>query len=132
MLAHAGDEEERKRQIKNALTLAKLTWQPRLYDPNLRKWLHRIDVPTLIVWGDSDKIIPPAYGPAYRDLIPGAKLEVIKTAATCRRSRKPDELVACITAFIDGGEAMKFYMIHLMPYAPTSISTTTRSTTRPG
>ena len=37
-------------KMKNALTLAKLTWQPRLYDPNLRKWLHRIDMP------DADRV----------------------------------------------------------------------------
>ena len=33
MLKQTPDEEERKRQAKNALSLAKLTWQPRLYDP---------------------------------------------------------------------------------------------------
>ncbi len=42
------NEEERRRQMKNSLSLAKLTWQPRLYDPHLQKWLHRIDIPTLI------------------------------------------------------------------------------------
>ena len=32
--------------LKNRMTTAKLTWHPRNYDPNLQKWLHRIDVPT--------------------------------------------------------------------------------------
>ena len=95
------DEEERKRQAKNALTLAKLTWQPRLYDPNLRKWLHRIDRPTLIVWGDSDKLIPPVYGPAYRDLIPGAKLEVIKNCGHLPHIEKTGETAAIIVKFIE-------------------------------
>jgi pimeloyl-ACP methyl ester carboxylesterase len=72
MLKQTPDEDERKRQAKNALTLAKLTWQPRLYDPNLRKWLHRIDRPTLIVWGDSDKLIPPAYGFGIWTLAPAS------------------------------------------------------------
>ena len=62
--------------MKNRLTTAKLGWQPRLYNPHLHKWLHRISVPTLILWGDDDKIIPPGYGPAFRDLIPGSRLEV--------------------------------------------------------
>ena len=35
-------------------------------------------VPTLILLGDDDKVIPPAYGPAFRKLIPGSQLEVIK------------------------------------------------------
>ena len=71
-------EEEQDQRLKNALAVAKLGWQPRLYNPHLAKWLHRIDVPTLICWGDSDKIVPPAYGPAFRDLIPGSRLQVFE------------------------------------------------------
>jgi len=94
------DDEERQRQNKNSLTLAKLTWQPRLHDPDLRKWLHRIDRPALVVWGDSDKIMPPPYGPAYRDLIPGAKLHVLKECGHLPQVEKPDELLATLTSFI--------------------------------
>ena len=98
------DEDERKRQMKNALTLAKVGWQPRLYDPNLRKWLHRINRPTLIIWGDNDKLIPPAYGPAFRDLIPGSKLEVIKDCGHVPHIEKADETVALIVKHISGAQ----------------------------
>jgi pimeloyl-ACP methyl ester carboxylesterase len=101
MLRQTPDEDERKRQAKNALTLAKLTWQPRLYDPNLRKWLHRIDRPALIVWGDSDKLIPPVYGPAFRDLIPGAKLLMIKDCGHLPHIEKTTELANAIVKFIE-------------------------------
>jgi len=100
-LKRTPDEEERRRQMKNALTMAKVGWQPRLYDPHLRKWLHRIDVPTLIVWGDSDKVIPPAYGPAYRDLIPGSRLEVLKGCGHLPHIEKSAETVALVTNFIE-------------------------------
>ena len=43
------------------------------YDPHLRKWLHRIKVPTLLVWGADDRLFPPDYAFAYQRLIPGAK-----------------------------------------------------------
>jgi pimeloyl-ACP methyl ester carboxylesterase len=98
------DDDERKRQMKNALTLAKVGWQPRLYDPNLRKWLHRIDRPTLVIWGDNDKLIPPAYGPAFRDLIPGAKLEVIKNCGHVPQIEKADETVALIVKHVAGAQ----------------------------
>jgi pimeloyl-ACP methyl ester carboxylesterase len=101
MLKQTPDEAERKRQAQNALTVAKLAWQPRLYDPNLRKWLHRIDRPTLIVWGDSDKLIPPAYGPAFRDLIPGARLEVINNCGHLPHVEKTSELVNLVVKFIE-------------------------------
>ncbi|HWM49624.1 MAG TPA: alpha/beta fold hydrolase [Xanthobacteraceae bacterium] len=100
-LKRTPDEEERRRQMKNALTMAKVGWQPRLYDPHLRKWLHRIEVPTLIVWGDSDKVIPPAYGPAYRDLIPGSRLEILKSCGHLPHIEKGAETVALVTKFIE-------------------------------
>jgi pimeloyl-ACP methyl ester carboxylesterase len=101
MLKQTPDADERKRQAQNALTMAKLSWQPRLYDPNLRKWLHRIDRPTLIVWGDSDKLIPPVNGSAFRDLIPGARLEVIKNCGHLPHVEKTSELVNHVVKFIE-------------------------------
>jgi pimeloyl-ACP methyl ester carboxylesterase len=86
--------------MKNSLALAKLAWQPRLHDPHMQKWVHRIDIPTLVLWGDDDKLIPPAYGPAWRDLIPGAKLEVIKDCGHVPHLEKADETLAVITRHI--------------------------------
>ena len=53
------------------------------------------------MWGDSDKLIPPAYGPAYRDLIPGAKLEVIKNCGHLPHIEKTGETAAIIVKFIE-------------------------------
>ena len=36
---------------RNRAAAAKLSWSPRLCNPKLERWLHRIDVPTHIVWG---------------------------------------------------------------------------------
>jgi pimeloyl-ACP methyl ester carboxylesterase len=102
MLGITLSDEDRMAQAKNALTLAKVSWQPRFYDPDLRKWLHRIDRPTLLLWGDSDALIPPAYGPAFRDLIPGAVLQVIKDCGHSLPFEKPDETFAALSGFIDG------------------------------
>ena len=38
--------------LKNRLMTAKLGWSTRMHNPHLRKWLHRIKVPSLIIWGD--------------------------------------------------------------------------------
>jgi pimeloyl-ACP methyl ester carboxylesterase len=102
MLSVTPSDEERMRQAKNSLTLAKVSWQPRFYDPDLRKWLHRIDRPTMLLWGDSDALIPPVYGPAWRDLIPGAKLDVIKDCGHSLPFEKMDETIAALSAFVDG------------------------------
>ena len=100
-LARVLSDEEQLINAKNRLTMAKLSWQPRLYNPHLHKWLHRINVPTLILWGDDDKVIPPAYGPAYRKLIPGARLETIAQCGHLPQVERTGEWVGKIAAFIE-------------------------------
>jgi pimeloyl-ACP methyl ester carboxylesterase len=94
-------EDEQMVVLKNRLATAKLAWQPRLYNPDLHKWLHRVTVPTLILWGEDDKILPVAYGPPYRDLIPGARLEVIAGCGHMPHVEKHDEFVRLVTSFIE-------------------------------
>ena len=102
MLQTQPAEAEQFAEMKNRLTLAKLAWQPRLYNPHLAKWLHRIKVPTLILWGDDDKIIPPGYGPAFRDLIPGSRLDVFANCGHVPHIEATDAWVAKGAGFIEG------------------------------
>lgn len=95
-------EEELLVVLKNRLTTAKLGWSPRFHNPHLRKWLHRIDVPTLIVWGDDDQLIPPAHGPAYRDLIPSSTLRVIEHCGHLPHVEKAGEFGSIVTHFLRG------------------------------
>ena len=85
---------------KNQLTSAKLGWNPRLHNPHLHKWLHRISVPTLLVWGDDDKLVPLPHGSAYAALIPGAQLHVIDRCGHVPHVERPDEFVKVVTGFI--------------------------------
>jgi pimeloyl-ACP methyl ester carboxylesterase len=55
-------------------------WHPYMYNPQLKRWLRRIAVPALVVWGASDGIVTPSYGRAYSALIPGARFELIERA----------------------------------------------------
>lgn len=50
-------------------TLAALAWNPS-YDPKLERRLKAVSCPTLIVWGESDRIIPPDYADAYQRSLP--------------------------------------------------------------
>jgi pimeloyl-ACP methyl ester carboxylesterase len=102
MLSMEMSPEETDNQLKNRLTTAKLAWQPRFYDPHLAKWLHRITVPTMILWGADDKLIPAQYGAAFRDLIPGARLEVLAECGHLPQIEKTTEFVEKVTHFIEG------------------------------
>jgi pimeloyl-ACP methyl ester carboxylesterase len=64
--------------LKNRFTVAKFGWQPRWYNPDLEKWLHRIKLPTLIVWGDDDKIMPPAYAALWQQRLPDARVVMVE------------------------------------------------------
>ena len=87
---------------KNRAAAAKYTWQPRLYDPKLAKWLHRIDVPTQISWGAEDRLIPPAHGEALQARIGGASLTLLEGAGHLGDIEEPAQLAEQVTQFIEG------------------------------
>jgi pimeloyl-ACP methyl ester carboxylesterase len=98
-LAQPITEEQSDIAIKNELMTANLAWQPRFHDPQLRKWLHRIDVPTLIVWGDSDKIFPKPYGEEYHRLIKNSRFEVLSGCGHLPHVEKADAFVTLFKKF---------------------------------
>ena len=32
-------------------------WKPYMHNPRLKRWLHRIDIPTHLIWGEQDGIV---------------------------------------------------------------------------
>jgi pimeloyl-ACP methyl ester carboxylesterase len=87
--------------IKNHTTAARLTWQPRGYDPHLAKWLHRIALPTLVLWGADDRLLPPAYGAAWQKRIAGAQLVVLPECGHLPHVEQRGAFVAALASFID-------------------------------
>ena len=77
-------------------SLALFGWKPYMHNPRLRRWLHRIDVPTRLIWGDSDGIVTPAYGEGWRKEIAGATLQVIPNAGHYPHWEQPDAFAAAI------------------------------------
>lgn len=83
-------------QLKNRHTTARLAWEPRFHDPHLPKWLHRIDVPVKIVWGENDRIVPVAFTKEFSRLLPKAQVHVIENCGHLPPVEKPDEFVAIV------------------------------------
>jgi pimeloyl-ACP methyl ester carboxylesterase len=86
-------------RLQNAIAIARVSWNPRLHDPQLAKWLHRISTPTLIVWGEDDRLFPKPYAEAWRKAIPGARLELLKACGHAVALEEPDALVDRIFDF---------------------------------
>jgi pimeloyl-ACP methyl ester carboxylesterase len=100
MVARVMHPDREDTVLKNRATVARLSWQPRSHDPDLPKWLHRIDVPTLILWGDHDSSFPTEHALAYQKAIPGAKLALIPKCGHVPQIEKPDEFIAALESFI--------------------------------
>lgn len=74
-------------------TLARLGWQ-RLYEPKLSKYLHRISVPTLLIWGKEDRIVPEAQAAIWNKLIPGSALRTFSPCGHVVLHERPDAVKA--------------------------------------
>lgn len=85
---------------RNRFATAKYAWQPRLCNPKLARWLHRIDVPTHIVWGEQDRVLPPAYGDALKERIAGATLTTMKACGHLPQVERPAEFAGLVSEFI--------------------------------
>ncbi|MEQ8509758.1 MAG: alpha/beta hydrolase [Rhodospirillaceae bacterium] len=99
LLAMPTTPEQDETAIKNEFTTARLAWEPRFFDPHLHKWLHRITVPTQVIWGEQDPVFPPPYGEALAARIPGAQLVMLQDCGHLPQIEKPAELSALIKGF---------------------------------
>ena len=82
--------------ILNRIASARFGWNPRLYNPRLERWLCRLRVPTLIVWGLNDRIIPARYAEAFQKVIPNAKVKLIENAGHLPHVERREEVLAAI------------------------------------
>lgn len=101
LLAMQMPPEERERQLKNRFTTARLVWQPRSFDPYLPQWLHRIRVPTHVVWGEHDRLFPLRIGQEYQRLIPGARLTVLPGCGHLPPIEQPQACAQVVTQFVN-------------------------------
>jgi pimeloyl-ACP methyl ester carboxylesterase len=76
-------------------------WKPYMHNPRLRRWLHRIDRPTLLLWGAADRIVTPACRDGWHQAIPGSRVEMIPGAGHFPHWEQPEAFVGKLTAFVD-------------------------------
>jgi pimeloyl-ACP methyl ester carboxylesterase len=85
-------------RVKRFATASKFLWP--LPDRGLKKRAYRIQNPTLLIWGASDKLIPPAYAKEFLSRIKGSKLETIKDAGHMLMYEQQDAFVGAIRKFL--------------------------------
>lgn len=85
-------------RYRESATVARLLWE-HPGDPKFMRYLHRVKNPTLIVWGDEDKIIPVQQAETWRKFIPGADIKIFKGAGHLVHMEKP-EAVEAVSKFM--------------------------------
>ncbi|HEY1282621.1 MAG TPA: alpha/beta fold hydrolase [Acidimicrobiales bacterium] len=65
-------------------------------------WLHRLHVPTLVLTGDADRIVPAVNGRVLAARIPGARLEVVRGAGHLLLMDHAEHCAQSIGDFLDG------------------------------
>jgi pimeloyl-ACP methyl ester carboxylesterase len=79
----------------------RLLWgNPKLASETVGGKLQAITVPTLVIWGRDDELVPLADGQDYANKIPGAKLVVIPECGHAPSIEKPREFLAAVDAFL--------------------------------
>jgi pimeloyl-ACP methyl ester carboxylesterase len=103
-IGDAMSDAEMATLARNWDSLCLYAWRPHMYNPQLKNWLHRVAVPSLVLWGSSDRIVTPDFGRAYAGLIPGARFSVIEDAGHHPELEQPEAFVGRVAAFLGEGQ----------------------------
>lgn len=79
--------------------LAVFGWKPYMHNPRLKRWLHRIDTPTHLIWGEQDGIVSTAYGEAWKAEISGSTIETIPRTGHFPHWESPEAFASRVHAF---------------------------------
>lgn len=89
---------ELARRQANMAAMRALAGDPYMHDPALLGRLGGVRVPTALLWGESDRVVTPAYGAAYAKAIGGARFELIPEAGHLPQIEQPDATYALVEA----------------------------------
>ena len=98
-------EDEARQVACHRETTARLCWDPYFHNPALRRRLHRIAVPTLVLWGEEDRFVQPGYGRAYAERIPDCRFVSIEDAGHYPHIEQEDAFMDAVSMFLDDSEA---------------------------
>lgn len=81
-------------------TLVRLCWKPFMHSQRLPFLLPRLPMPTLILWGRDDAIVPVECGKLYQRAIPGARLTLLEACGHCPQLEQPHAFAEAVKAFL--------------------------------
>jgi len=96
-----------ERTVRNSEAAALYGWSPYFNNPKLRHRLHRVAMPTLILWGEDDRIAPVAYGRGFADAMPNAEFRTVANCGHRIQIDQPEVAAQAIRDFAATSSAME-------------------------
>jgi len=78
----------------------RLAWKPYMRSLTLAQLLRGVDTPSLVVWGDDDRIVPRSTADVFAGALRNSRLEIVPKCGHFVDMEKPAELAALITGFV--------------------------------
>ncbi len=85
-------------RVQSFSSASKFLWP--IPDRGLKRRIHRIQSPTLIIWGESDRLVPATYAEDFRSRIRDSRVVILKECAHMPMFEKRDEFVALVAEFL--------------------------------
>jgi pimeloyl-ACP methyl ester carboxylesterase len=80
---------------------SRLTWKPYMHNPSLGPLLEGVSgLPTLVIWGKEDKIVPLSAGRIYNKSIAGSELAVLEKCGHRPEIEKSQEFIDLVQNFL--------------------------------
>jgi pimeloyl-ACP methyl ester carboxylesterase len=92
--------EQAAQRDANMATMRVFAGDPYMHDPELSGRLGQVEIPVLVLWGDSDRIVTPGYGQAMAAAFPQARFAVISQAGHLPQLEQPGATFGALDAFI--------------------------------
>jgi len=70
-------------------------------DKGLKKRIHRVKAPTLLVWGKEDRLVPPVYAEEFVQRIPGARVQTVAEAGHAPHLEQPETVARLVRDFLN-------------------------------
>ena len=100
LFAPAKSPQERERQTINREATTRYCWKPYAHDPMLPLLLGRLRVPTMIIWGREDRIVPLECGELFAGAIASSRLGVIRHCGHFPQFERPDDFNRLLSEFL--------------------------------
>lgn len=84
--------------------LARVAWNPYLYNPLLRRRLTRITVPTLVCWGEHDRVASLACAEVWAKEVPGARLATFAGSGHLPHVEEAERVATAVLEFCGARE----------------------------